>query len=155
MLKALPDSDRQPVDISAVPGGVLTRAGSVITTGGRALARVLTGAVYISAGYEAARAPGGRVGKASNTLSKIRRVIPLPVDDELIVRAMVLHSSPPARHLLSASNREFQRPSWLHHSCQPALRDTRSGRLRTPWNGVPNSCNFSRTWRCSADCCTQ
>jgi hypothetical protein len=36
----------------------------VITTAGRALARALTGAVYISAGYEAARAPGGRVGKA-------------------------------------------------------------------------------------------
>ena len=87
MLKALSDSDRQPVDISAVPGGVLTRSGSVIATAGRAIARVLTGAVYISAGYQAARAPGGRVGKASDTLSRIRRVIPLPVDDELIVRA--------------------------------------------------------------------
>ena len=87
MLKALSDSDRQPVDISAVSGRVLTRSGSVITTAGRAIARVLTGAVYISAGYEAARAPGGRVGKASDTLSRIRRVIPLPVDDELIVRA--------------------------------------------------------------------
>ena len=87
MLKAFSDSERQPVDISTVPGGVLTRSGSVITTAGRALARVLTGAVYISAGYQAARAPGGRVGKASDTLNKIRRVIPLPVDDELIVRA--------------------------------------------------------------------
>ena len=87
MLKALSDSDRQPVDISVVSGRVLTRSGSVITTAGRAIARVLTGAVYISAGYEAARAPGGRVGKASDTLSRIRRVIPLPVDDELIVRA--------------------------------------------------------------------
>jgi putative oxidoreductase len=87
MRKAFPDSDSQPLDIAAVPGGVLTRSGSVITTAGRALARVLTGAVYISAGYEAARAPGGRVGKASDTLSKIRRAIPLPVDDELIVRA--------------------------------------------------------------------
>jgi putative oxidoreductase len=87
MLKALSDSERQPVDISAVSGGLLTRSGSVITTVGSAIARVLTGAVYISAGYEAARAPGGRVGKASDTLSKIRGVIPLPVDDELIVRA--------------------------------------------------------------------
>ncbi|HEU4909546.1 MAG TPA: DoxX family protein [Propionibacteriaceae bacterium] len=87
MLKALPDSDSQPPDIAAVPAGVLTRSGSVITTAGRALARVLTAAVYISAGYEAARAPGGRVGRASDTLTKIRRVIPLPVDDELIVRA--------------------------------------------------------------------
>jgi putative oxidoreductase len=87
ILKASPDSDRELVDISAVRGGVLTRSGSVITTAGRAVARVLTGAVYISAGYEAARAPGGRVGKASDTLTKIRRAIPLPVDDELIVRA--------------------------------------------------------------------
>ena len=87
MLKALSDSDRQPVDISAVPGRVLTRSGSLITTAGKAIARVLTGAVYISAGYEGARAPGGRVGKASDTLTKIRRAIPLPVDDELIVRA--------------------------------------------------------------------
>ena len=87
MLKALSDSERQPVDISAVSGGLLTRSGSVITTVGSAIARVLTGAVYISAGYEAARAPGGRVGKASDTLSRIRRVMPLPVDNELIVRA--------------------------------------------------------------------
>ena len=87
MLKALADSDRQPLDISAVPGGVLTRSGSLITTAGRALARGLTGAVYISAAYETARAPGGRIGKASDALTKIRRVIPLPVDDELIVRA--------------------------------------------------------------------
>ena len=87
MLKAFPDSDREPVASSAVPGGALTRSCSGITRAGRALARVLNGAVYISAGYQAARAPGGRVGKASDTLTKIRRVIPLPVDDELIVRA--------------------------------------------------------------------
>lgn len=30
--------------------------------------------------------PGGRVGKAADTLAKIRRVVPLPIDDELIVR---------------------------------------------------------------------
>jgi putative oxidoreductase len=87
MLKAFPDFDRQAVHNSTVPGEVLTRSSSVITTAGRALARILSGAVYISAGYEAARAPGGRVGKASDTLSKIRGVLPLPVDDELIVRA--------------------------------------------------------------------
>ena len=87
MRKALPNPDRQALDIPAAPGGVLTRSGSAITTAGRALARVLTGAVYISAGYQAARVPGGRVGKAGDTLTKIRRLIPLPVDDELIVRA--------------------------------------------------------------------
>lgn len=87
MLKALPNPDRQAVEIVAPPDGVLTKPGRVITAAGRALARALTGAVYISAGYEAARAPGGRVGKASDTLTRIRRVMPLPVDDELIVRA--------------------------------------------------------------------
>jgi uncharacterized membrane protein YphA (DoxX/SURF4 family) len=87
MLKLFPDSERQPMDISAVPDGVLARSSSVIMTAGRVLARVLSGAVYISAGYQAARAPGGRVGRAGDTLNKIRRVIPLPVDDELIVRA--------------------------------------------------------------------
>lgn len=87
MPKALPNLDRQALDIAAAPSGVLTRSGSVISTAGRALARAFTGAVYIYAGYQAARAPGGRVGKASDTLAKIRRLIPLPVDDELIVRA--------------------------------------------------------------------
>jgi uncharacterized membrane protein YphA (DoxX/SURF4 family) len=48
------------------------------TTVVRALARALTGAVYIAGGYAVVRAPGGRVGKAADTLAKIRRVVPLP-----------------------------------------------------------------------------
>ena len=38
-------------------------------------------------GFDAARAPGGRVGQALDTLAVVRKVLPLPQDDELIVRA--------------------------------------------------------------------
>jgi putative oxidoreductase len=87
MLRTNPDADRQLPDIAAARGEVTAKPGSMTTAAARAVARALTGAVYISAGQEAARKPGGRVGKASDTLSKIRRVVPLPLDDELIVRA--------------------------------------------------------------------
>jgi putative oxidoreductase len=78
----------------ALLGGLSTRtpayptSGSSRRSGGRARGRgkVLTGAVYIAGGYAVVRAPGGRVGKAADTLAKIRRVVPLPIDDELIVR---------------------------------------------------------------------
>ena len=53
----------------------------------RAAARALTGSVYISAGYDAARSPGIRVTMAEPMLSKIRTVVPIPVGDERVVRA--------------------------------------------------------------------
>jgi putative oxidoreductase len=53
----------------------------------RAAARVLTGSTYAVLGYEAAREPGARVEMAADTLATVRRVAPLPKDDELIVRA--------------------------------------------------------------------
>lgn len=52
----------------------------------RPLARLLTGSVYVLLGLDAALAPGGRVAQAGPTLATIRRVVPLPDDDELVVR---------------------------------------------------------------------
>lgn len=49
-------------------------------------ARLLMGTTYAVLGYDAFREPGGRVGLASDTLSGLRRVLPLPADDELVVR---------------------------------------------------------------------
>ena len=55
----------------------------------RVVARVLTGSTYVMLGYDALRAPGGRVGVAAPTLARLRSVVPVPVpaDDELVVRA--------------------------------------------------------------------
>ena len=52
----------------------------------RVAARVLTGTTYAVLGADAARTPGARVGQAAPTLAMIRRVVPLPGDDELVVR---------------------------------------------------------------------
>src|SRR5438270_705500 len=52
----------------------------------RVVARFLTGSTYAVLGYEAAREPGARVGQAAATLAAVRKVAPLPQDDELIVR---------------------------------------------------------------------
>lgn len=53
----------------------------------RAVARALTGSAYAVLGYDAFRNPGGRPQLASPTLDTIRSVVPLPEDDELLVRA--------------------------------------------------------------------
>lgn len=53
----------------------------------RALGRLLIGSAFVSLGADAAREPGGRVGVAGPTLAAIRRRVPLPDDDELLVRA--------------------------------------------------------------------
>jgi putative oxidoreductase len=55
--------------------------------GVRALARVLTGSTYALLGTDAFRKPGGRVGTAGPVLASMRKVAPLPADDELLVRA--------------------------------------------------------------------
>jgi putative oxidoreductase len=52
----------------------------------RPLARVLTGSTYVLLGWDALRSPGGRVDQAGPTLAAMRRVLPLPQDDELLVR---------------------------------------------------------------------
>lgn len=49
-------------------------------------ARMLTGSTYVLLGFDAYRAPGGRVDLAAPVLAKIRKVVPLPEDDEQIVR---------------------------------------------------------------------
>lgn len=47
----------------------------------RILARVLTGAAYMSLGLDAARKPGVRVDQAAPTLDALRRFAPLPSND--------------------------------------------------------------------------
>jgi putative oxidoreductase len=49
-------------------------------------ARVLTGSTYVLLGFDAFRAPGGRVDLAAPVLASMRKVVPLPADDEQIVR---------------------------------------------------------------------
>ena len=52
----------------------------------RPAARVLTGSTYVLLGFDAVRAPGGRVDQAAPLLAAIRKAVPLPADDELVVR---------------------------------------------------------------------
>jgi putative oxidoreductase len=49
-------------------------------------ARMLTGSTYVLLGFDAVRQPGGRVDQAGPLLAQIRKVIPLPDDDEQLVR---------------------------------------------------------------------
>lgn len=52
----------------------------------RTTARLLTGSTYAVLGVDAVRAPGGRVAQAAPTLAALRKVVPMPADDELVVR---------------------------------------------------------------------
>jgi uncharacterized membrane protein YphA (DoxX/SURF4 family) len=52
----------------------------------RPAARILTGSTYAVLGFDAVRAPGGRVDTAGPLLAAMRKVVPLPDDDETIVR---------------------------------------------------------------------
>jgi putative oxidoreductase len=53
----------------------------------RPAARVLSGSTYVLLGFDALRAPGGRVDLAAPVLAAVRKAVPLPADDELLVRA--------------------------------------------------------------------
>ena len=52
----------------------------------RPAARIFTGSTYVLLGFDALRAPGARVEQAGPVLAAIRKVVPLPEDDELVVR---------------------------------------------------------------------
>ena len=52
----------------------------------RPAARALTGSTYVLLGFDALRAPGGRVEQAGPVLNAIRKVAPLPASDEMVVR---------------------------------------------------------------------
>jgi putative oxidoreductase len=47
---------------------------------------MLTGSTYVLLGFDALREPGGRVDQAAAVIAAIRKVVPLPDDDELVVR---------------------------------------------------------------------
>ena len=53
----------------------------------RPAARILTGSTYALLGFDALRTPGARVDQAAPVLAAIRKGVPLPEDDELVVRA--------------------------------------------------------------------
>ena len=52
----------------------------------RPAAQFLTGSTYALLGLDALREPGGRVDQAAPVLAAIRKWVPLPEDDELVVR---------------------------------------------------------------------
>jgi putative oxidoreductase len=52
----------------------------------RPAARVLTGSTYVLLGLDAVRAPGARVEQAGPVLAAMRKRVPLPANDELLVR---------------------------------------------------------------------
>lgn len=58
-----------------------------LRTATRAVARAMIGSTFVALGYDAFHKPGGRVDLAAGTLAAIRRAVPLPQDDEVIVRA--------------------------------------------------------------------
>ena len=58
----------------------------IIDTVTRTQARLLTGSTYAILGFQAAKTPGGRVGAAGSTIAMMRKILPLPADDELVVR---------------------------------------------------------------------
>jgi putative oxidoreductase len=53
----------------------------------RPAARILTGSTYVLLGFDALKAPGARVDLAAPVLASVRKAVPLPEDDELVVRA--------------------------------------------------------------------
>jgi putative oxidoreductase len=53
----------------------------------RPVARIFTGSTYALLGFDALRAPGARVEQAGPVLAAIRKVVPFPDNDELVVRA--------------------------------------------------------------------
>lgn len=53
----------------------------------RSAARLLTGSTYVALGFDAVRDPGHRVDLAGPTLARLRGMVPLPDNDELLVRA--------------------------------------------------------------------
>ena len=52
----------------------------------RVVARILTGSTFIMLGADALLTPGKRPEIAAETLATIRRVVPLPADDTLVVQ---------------------------------------------------------------------
>jgi uncharacterized membrane protein YphA (DoxX/SURF4 family) len=52
----------------------------------RPAARILTGSTYALLGFDALQTPGARVDQAAPLLATVRKSVPLPASDELVVR---------------------------------------------------------------------
>jgi uncharacterized membrane protein YphA (DoxX/SURF4 family) len=52
----------------------------------RPAARIFTGSTYVLLGFDALRAPGARVDQAATVLAAVRKTVPLPANDALVVR---------------------------------------------------------------------
>lgn len=95
----------------------------MLSTLARAGARAATGAGFAVLGWDAATAPGQRVAMAGPTLAAMRRVVPLPDDDEIVVRAngalMVA-----AGALLAVGARSSSRTSSCSAGCSSPSRTT-------------------------------
>ena len=120
----------------------------------RPAARALTGSTYVLLGFDALREPGGRVDQAAPVLATIRKVAPLPEDDELVVRgnAAVMVAGGTLLALGIAP-----RLSALALACS-LIPTTLAGHsywaIEIRPSASSSGSSSTRTWPCSAGCCS-
>ena len=112
----------------------------------RPAARVLTGSTYILLGLDAVRAPGKRVELAGPVLSAIRSRVPLPEDDELLVRVNA-GTQVAAGALLALGMAPRLRPRcWPPRWCRPPWPGIHTGPSRTRRTAHSSGSSSTRTW---------
>ena len=112
----------------------------------RPAARALTGSTYILLGLDAVRAPGKRVELAGPVLSAIRSRVPLPGDDELLVRVNAGIQVAAGTMLALGGRRGWPPRCWPPRWCRPRWPGTRTGRSRTRRNVTSSGSSSTRTW---------
>ena len=112
----------------------------------RPAARALTGSTYILLGFDALRAPGVRVELAGPVLAAIRARVPLPDDDELLVRANAAVQVAAGAMLALGRPRGCPPRCWPPRWCPPPWPGTRTGRSRTRRNASSSGSTSTRTW---------
>ena len=112
----------------------------------RPAARSFTGSTYVLLGFDALRAPGARVEQAGPVLAAIRKVVPLPDDDELVVRANAALQVVCGAML--AMGRAPRLASLVLAGCwsPPPWPGTRTGRSRTRPPARSSGSSSTRTW---------